>query len=227
MGSGLSDLTARGARRGDMRSRSTGRRSRQRLAAAIAIVLGAVLLGGCADRPQARASDAPAGWTAYRDAERGFEVQFPSDWRRARRSLTPALVAPHEILSLGTGSLRAPGPDGCAQLPVGALDAMGPRDVLLSIQEQAAVRRGDPRAYGRAYRKAPASLRLARSTRTDELQCVDVERQDVWWLTFQTQGRSFYALAAMGREAPQARRSQAQRVLRSLRFARVSEPEAG
>lgn len=188
--------------------------------ATIACLGVAVLASGCADGPDVRADAAPAGWTTFHDVDRGFTVQFPSDWRRARRSLTPYLSAPRELVSLGTGPLRTSGPQDCAQMPQGALKAMSSRDVLVSIQEWGTDGNDD-------HGLRPASLRLDRSNRTEQLQCTDPRRQDVWWLTFGDRGRRFYALIALGREAPPARRLQAQRILRSLRIAPNADREAG
>jgi hypothetical protein len=187
--------------------------------ASMACLAIAVLGAGCSDGPEVRAAAAPVGWTTYRDTNHVFEVQFPSDWRRARRSLTPNLADPRELVSLGTGALRTPGPDDCAHMPQGALNAMSPRDVLVSIQESRRPFQGDS--------KRPADLRLDRSTRAPGLGCTGSGRQDVWWLTFQDRGRAFYALVALGREAAPARRLQAQRVLRSLRFDAVEGREGG
>lgn len=190
--------------------------------ASMACLAIAALGAGCSDGPEVRAAAAPVGWTTYRDTNRGFEVQFPSDWRRARRSLTPNLVDPRELVSLGTGALRTQGPGDVAHRPQRALNAMSPRDVLVSIQERRAPDLGDD-----DYSKRPADLRLDRSTRASGLERTGSERQDVWWLTFQDRGRAFYALVALGREAAPARRLQAQRVLRSLRFDAVEGREGG
>lgn len=45
----------------------------------------------------------------------------------------------------------------------------------------------------------------------------DPQRVRTWWLSFTDRGRGFYALVALGRDAPVVRRD-ALRVLDSLRF---------
>ncbi len=177
---------------------------------------------GCSDESERRTPPSPtAGWTTYRDTTHGLEVQFPSDWRRARRSLTPELVDPREVLSVGTGPLRQSSRGACAHRPVGALEAMGPRDALVSVLER--------RTGGGEYPARPRSFNLRGSNRAERLEC-DPDRRgarlDTWWIVFADRGRRFYALVAIGTRAPAARRATARRVLDSLRFS-SSPPRDG
>ncbi|MCW2968783.1 MAG: hypothetical protein JWM71_2555, partial [Solirubrobacteraceae bacterium] len=153
----------------------------------------------------------PAGWTTYHDARNGLEVRFPSAWRRARRSLTPNLVDPVEILSLGTMALayRA---GRCAQLPVGALEAVGPRVVFLSVQE----RRGpEPK-----FPPRPRPFRLTAGSAADA--CVGGPRPwRSYWRPFSDSGRRFYLLAVIGDRASARRVRDLHAVIDSLRFAPV------
>ena len=154
--------------------------------------------------------DPTAGWTVSADATRGVQVSFPSGWRRARRSLTPNLWDPRELLSLGTGPLVVE-PKGCGNMPAGALSALRAQDVLVSLQE-----RRDP---GRGYPPRPARFRLTRAIRSDAIGCLsDPARRDTWWTSFRDGDRAFYALVALGRPASAARRREAELVLDSLRF---------
>jgi hypothetical protein len=87
--------------------------------------------------------DPQAGWITYRDAQHGLSLTLPPGWHRARRSLTPTLSEPREILSVGSYRLRYNrrsrcGVPGC---PLPALDGFGRGDVLISIQERRNVRR--------------------------------------------------------------------------------------
>lgn len=185
-----------------------------------ALVLAALLAVGCADDERRRAQPAEAGWTAYRDPEHRFSVRFPSGWARAWTSLTPHLADPREILAVGTGPLVVPAAGRCAHQPVGALDALGPRDAFVTIQE----RRGE----GGGYPTRPAGFALDGDTRSGALACAtDPERLRTWWMPFSDRGRSFYALVAVGRDAPPARREQARRILDGLRFAPGGEREGG
>src|SRR5579863_10258555 len=76
-----------------------------------------------------------AGWTTFQNVRYHYHVTYPSNWHRASRSLTPHLSDPHEILTVGTGRLPVGGPR-CAQVPVSALEAVGPTGALVSIQER-------------------------------------------------------------------------------------------
>jgi hypothetical protein len=181
-------------------------------------VLLAVLVVGCgAERTRPAAErGAPAGLTRYTDERRGFEVTFPSSWRRARRVLTPALTEPREILSLGTVRPVVNGPASrCGQHPTSTLGRVGPRDVFLTIQE---------RTNQLSSEMVPAPPRLADVTpdRSETVQCLD---RDVplktYWMPFRSGGRGFYANAAVGDDVTPRRRAQLQAVLDSLRFRAV------
>src|SRR5215210_3817828 len=103
------------------------------------LVAGLVLCscGGDEARPVPAAAAAAAGMTRYSDERRGFEVTFPSDWRRADTVLTPHLSAPREILSVGTVEpVQNRVGSACAQHPVETLDRVGARDVFVTIQER-------------------------------------------------------------------------------------------
>lgn len=181
-------------------------------------VVVAALVGGCGDEREGRraaaSTDPQAGWTAYREADRGFAVRFPSDWRRAPRSLTPYLADPREILSLGTGPLVARtsrSHSQCAQKPVAALAALGPRDVLVSVQER---RRPDSASYP----PRRSSFRLG-TRAAGPIGCLSAPSQRrTWWIPFRDGDRAFYALVAIGLDAPLEQRRTAERVLDSLRF---------
>jgi hypothetical protein len=186
--------------------------SRRAPACAVALVL---LATGCGGASRAPAGERPAGaqragWTVVHDAARGFAVAFPSGWRRARRSLTPHLSDPREILSVGTGPFVVD--EGrCAHMPTGALARLGPGDVLVSVLERRGGGRGDP--------ARPRPFRLVRPDESEALACLsDPPRLRTWWRPFRDGDRAFYALVAIGLPAPAARRRQAERVLDSLRF---------
>ena len=184
----------------------------------------AIAMGGCSEEEASKNEPASptAGWTTYRDAARGLQVQFPSDWRRARTSLTPYLSDPSEVLSLGTGPLRQAPRAGCAQMPTGALEALGPRDAFVSVQER--------RTGVGSYPARPRRFTLSRANRVRGLECVSHAQAgdvDAWWIAFRDRGRGFYALVAIGADAPAARRAAARRVLDSLRFSPRRSREGG
>jgi hypothetical protein len=180
-------------------------------APALALLLG-LSTGGCgaSDRlPTASTAGAPTpGWTVVHDRARGVRVAFPSSWHRARRSLTPHLADPREVLSVGTAPLTVtPG----AHMPVGALSRLGPGDVLISVQEA--------RHAGHGFPARPARFRLGSANLSEAAAYLsDPERLDTWFLPFKDGDRAFYALVAVGRPVAAARRRLAERVLDSLRF---------
>lgn len=182
------------------------------------IALGAVAacLGGCGNLSAPSPERPHAGWTSYHDARNGLSVRFPSSWWRARGSLTPALADPVEVLSLGTQRLRYRPNDRCAQMPVSALVALGPRDVFLSLQE----RRGP--APGFPPRTRP--LRLPASSAADA--CAGGPRPwRSYWQSFSDSGRRFHLLAVVGNRAPARRVRELHEVIDGLRFA-VVDPRA-
>lgn len=172
-----------------------------------------LLLAGCAEGAGPAAS-LPEGWTRHRDARHGLSVSFPSAWRLASRSLTPALVNPVELLSLATFRLDRPARGRCTHLPSGALARMGERDVFFTLQESPGAPRGFP--------PRPHPFSLAGGARSEASRCVagGAARFVDHWLSFRDRARSFYVLAALGRRAPAARRRELLAVLDSLRVDR-------
>jgi hypothetical protein len=172
------------------------------------IVLLAPLLAGCGARAE---SPAPAaGWTTYRDAVEGYSVRYPAQWQRARTRLTPHLANPREILTLATFPLR-PGGDGCAHMPTRALRDLGPRDVLVTVQERAGSSAGFP---GR-----PAHFSLSGPPdRTEAQACAGRgARFAAYGLEFAERHRGFHVIVALGSDAPERSRADAVAVLDSLR----------
>jgi hypothetical protein len=178
---------------------------------ALVLVAVAVAVGGCGAEAASTppAPPVPSGWTAHRDDGAGLSVRFPSAWHRAPRSLTPDLGQPHELLSLGTFPLRH-AKSRCGHLPAGALRRMGPRDVFVTVQESGGRTRG--------FRPRARPLRLGRET-SDVSACLGrpvpfAEHR----IAFRDGGRAFHVLAAVGRQAPPASRSDLLAVLDSLQI---------
>ncbi len=195
---------------------------RQRLRQlALAGLLCAGLTAGCGDEPAgraaARAPEPPPGWTTFRDEPRGYEVSFPSEWHRARRSLTPGLVDPREILSLATYPLRAkrtPGSGRCVVgFPAPALDDFGPRDAIVSIQERGSRRGGGFPARQRPLPRSPLLLQAEGGP-----ACARDRTRWISFHPFRDAGRNFYAFVAVGRSASSQTRRDVRRVLESLAF---------
>lgn len=181
-----------------------------------AVALIALVATGCgaADREREPAIEPRAGWTTYHDERRGYTATFPSGWHRARESLTPNLLAPREILSLGSYPLRYDAEPRCPVpgCPVPALDGLGPTEVLLSIQEAG-------RGAGFPARRRP--MRLPRDDLRSPPGVKPCWRDRVEWTTFHSfgdAGRNFYVFAAVGTRVSLRSRRELQHVLDSLRF---------
>jgi hypothetical protein len=170
-----------------------------RRSARLAALVGA-LLAGCGGSTPA------THWLIYRDAQHGFSVRYPADWERAPRSLTPHLVDPREILTVGTGPLPSGG--RCAQFPTRALQALGRDGVLVTIQERA--------APGGAARR-PSKLTLADGVVSEAVACAPGSRFGNRLFNFTAGGRTFDALIAFGPASSTRARSQALHVLDTFR----------
>jgi hypothetical protein len=154
---------------------------------------------------------AAPSWVSFQSVRYHFQVSYPSNWHRASRSLTPFLSDPHEILTVGTGPLSVGGPR-CAQAPVNALEAVGAKGALVSIQERA------PANADNSFPQRPSRFRL-RPERLEISACLaPTGRPRLYMIPFRDHGRHFYALIAVGRTATTQTRDDALRVLDSLRF---------
>ena len=169
--------------------------------------------GGNGEAPAAAVPSASPGTTRFADERRGFEVTFPSDWHRAEDVLTPALIDPSEILSLGTGKpVPNGGSSGCAQHPTASLARVGPRDVFVTVQERRNRTSGEMAA-------GPPQLAPVTPDASELSACLDHRVPfETYWMPFRSGERGFYAHAAIGDDASPERVAQLQAVLDSLVF---------
>jgi hypothetical protein len=184
----------------------------------------AVALGGAlAHAPGAAEAPGASSPRIHGDAARGIAVPLPAGWRIAPRSLTPNVTDPHEVVSLGTGPMPAAARD-CAHMPGRAIDHTAPAGAFVSLQERsrtvaaAADAAADPDPL-RGYPPRPARWKLLPAAAAEGFVCVTASRVQVWWRPFRENGRAFYLLVAIGRDAPAARRAQALAVANGLRIA--------
>jgi hypothetical protein len=179
--------------------------------ALFAVACAAVGRGAAPNPSIPAASPEVSGWVTYRDDARGFSVAHPSTWHRATESLTPTLVDPMEILSVGTYELRAGG-QRCAQFPDRALDELGPEDALVSVQEEAVLGRSD------RWAPRPAHFGPDSGTGDDESPGCLSQRKEFFhrWIPFYDRGRGFYAYVAIGNDASAATRGEVWAILDSL-----------
>lgn len=146
---------------------------------------------------------------------RTVNFDLPDGWQVAESSLTPNLGSPREILSIGTFPMVVGG-DTCAQVPEAAMEALGPQDVLVSLQERSQV---DASFAPRPTSFAPLLGGIALG---DAFECVDQnQRADIGtllWLPFREVGRGFYLIVVMGTDVSDEVRDQTVAMLDSLDF---------
>jgi hypothetical protein len=139
----------------------------------------------------------------------GVRYTLPAGWHAAKTSLTPHLVNPREVLTVGTGTLPVGGK--CAQFPSAALAALGPTDALVTVQER----------LGSVVRfpTRPHRFALPAANTSEAAQCAGPGASFIsYWFEFRDGGRGFHVLVALGRAAPPARAREALAVLDSLRI---------
>ena len=154
--------------------------------------------------------------TTLHDERRGYQVSYPSDWVVADENLTPWLMSPSEILSLGTFPLRVSHDPGQGlrlfDAPVApqALADMTPDDVFLSLQ-------GGGEGGGFDARPGQFGPRPCEEAITGCEPLPDIPFR-AWWFPFEDEGGGFYLFVAIGNDAPQERREQVWAVANSLTF---------
>jgi hypothetical protein len=181
-----------------------------------AAVIAALVLFGCAGTQHTTPTHAISGVASTRHApseyvDRGYayRVRVPAGWSRAQQSLTPHLLDPREILTLATFPLRLH--DGsCAQNP-GALADIGPRDVLVTVQERAGTQ-------GREFVARPRRFTAGMGFPSEATGCVRHPTFSARVIDFRDGPRFFLAIVAIGKSAPAHARRAAFAMLDSLRF---------
>jgi len=153
----------------------------------------------------------PVGWVTTRDDDAGFSVSYPATWHRATTTLTPQLSDPHEILAVGSYSLRPGAPPHCVQYPVNAIEDLRPTDALIWLAER--------RAGGPFPPRGGLFLRSDLRVTDESPACVREPNLFFHGITaFEDQGRDFEVYVAWGSDAQAKRRRAALAVLDSLQF---------
>jgi hypothetical protein len=173
--------------------------------AVVAALALAPLLGGCwggdpDPHPKARA------FTAH-----GITAALPAGWQRAAHRLTPNLSDPREVLAVGTYPLRYRR-TGCAHMPSSALEDLGPRDALVTLQERGL----DPHSSWRGFPRRPRRFGPSLGGPSEASDCVPRARFRDHWFTFADGGRHFHVLVAFGPNASPTTRGQAWAILDGL-----------
>ncbi|HYH63012.1 MAG TPA: hypothetical protein VD766_14185 [Solirubrobacterales bacterium] len=159
----------------------------------MSLAVASLALSGClgseeAGKPPSEESAKPADEPTVAQAHR-VQMQLEPGWQAAEQSLTPKLLDPKELLTVGTLSMK---PGGCATLPIRTLEAMGAGDALITIQERDGGRPGD-------YPPRPKRFRVDPAVYDFECAPPDLKMQP---FLFSEAGRHFYAVAAVERKAP-------------------------
>jgi hypothetical protein len=183
------------------------------------------IIGSLQVRGASRWTETEGTTNILHDERRHYSVTYPQEWTVADENLTPWLVSPEEILSIGTFPLRVSQDpeDGLrvwdAPVAPAALADMTTEDAFLSVQESGNV---DPDFFeSRPLTFGPLGCEEA------IFPCGAENWQDVpflaWWIPFRDEGRSFYLFVAIGNEATRELREEAWEVADRLAF----EPDAG
>ena len=168
------------------------------LAAAIA----ALVFAGCNDEKGS------APHSPY--ARHGVTVELPSGWHSARSNLTPNLADPREVLAVASYPLRYR-PHQCAQVPVSALEDLGPQGAFVELEERKAG--ADPSEFP----ARPAHFGPGLGGPSEASDCVPGTRMFERFFGFTDHRRHLYALVAFGPHASKAMRDEAWSVLDSLK----------
>jgi hypothetical protein len=132
------------------------------------------------------------------------QIQLEAGWQVAKQSLTPKLINPTELLTVGTFPMK---PGGiCAQLPSRAFEAIGENDAVITFQERGHRPLGAPQpsnSYESAelldqYPPRPAHFRFKPLLVAFECAPADLDGQE---FVFSNAGRRFYAYVVAGRKA--------------------------
>ncbi len=147
---------------------------------------------------------------AHIDDERAYTISYPVEWRRIDDSLTPVLGFPM-LVAIATFD-PPPGGVTCAHVPVNALDAVGPADILLTVHEL-------PFGYALGPRPDDFRSRAASWETADVAECMqtDAERLRGGQYRYFEDDRTFDVILAMGPEVSTEDEAAAWAMLESFR----------
>jgi hypothetical protein len=209
------------------RVRETGGRrvASQAIAAQALNGLAAPVGDGCGDRrfvPQLVAAAAPlatAASTPYAFSSRRYALEgtLPAGWRPSRERLVKRLIAPREVLSVGTFPMPPGSGGNCGREPAAAIRRMGADDVLITIQEYSttAKTRATLRRRFPPLPSGPGIDRLERAWVAAERGVVHAT------IPFGEAGRALEALVYFGRWPGGAERREVAEILAGIRFDRA------
>jgi hypothetical protein len=142
----------------------------------------------------------------------GLTAELPPGWQAASESLTPHLIDPREELAVGTYPLRYRA-TACAHLPGSALEALGPGDAFVTLEE-----RGLGVPDGEAdFPSRPSRFGPGLGGPSEAGACAPGARFSDHWFGFSDGGRHVHVLVAFSPQASAAVRRQAWAILDGLR----------
>jgi hypothetical protein len=142
----------------------------------------------------------------------GLTAELPLGWQAASESLTPHLTDPREELAVGTYPLRYR-PTECAHMPGSALEALGPGDAFVTLEE-----RGLGVPDGAAdFPSRPARFGPALGGPSEAGACAPGAQFSDHWFGFSDAGRHFHVLVAFGPQTSAEVQRQAWAILDGLR----------
>lgn len=134
-------------------------------------------------------------------------------WPTTNQDLTPAVTDPQERLSISNYPLH-PGGEGCAHIPVQAMEDLSPPDFLIQILKRAGS------ADGFSERPPTFAGRISGIDQGDHWECISQEaRADIAalrWMEMDVEDQGFYLLIVVGREIPDRTLHQIERALDSF-----------
>jgi hypothetical protein len=141
----------------------------------------------------------------------GLTAELPPGWQAASESLTPHLVDPREELAVGTYPLSYR-PTECAHMPGSALEALGPGDAFVTLEE-----RGLGVPEGEAdFPPRPARFGPALGGPSEAGACAPGAHFSDHWFGFSDGSRHFHVLVAFGPRASEQVQRQAWAILDGL-----------
>jgi hypothetical protein len=132
--------------------------------------------------------------------------RYPPNWHLADRPLTPLLMEPQELVSLGTGALIS-GDERCPERPQAAVAALGPTDAFLSVLDFVSPSNANPRP-----KRLFAYLGAVGQTCTHHRPSGVLYRTQI----FEDRGRVFQVYVAIGDSAGDETRRELAEILNSL-----------
>jgi hypothetical protein len=149
------------------------------------------------------------GWTTYRSEDARLTLRYPVGWKVADARLLPLLVEPRELVTLSTSPLR-PADERCPQKPEAAVEALGPKEALITLLEYRSEAHAPPR---------PKRLLPYEGARPPTCKRLQLPRGFLFRAqSFEDRGRVFHLYVAVGESASDQTRRELTEILNTLIF---------